>query len=148
MMRAISSKREPISVPLPAITSNRTVVFMPGNKISFKHSTIYSMPWSTPCSTWLPGWKLYIWPGKYSMRSKSSFMDCLAKARKSSFAAHGLYVYGAWANKVPKLCSFIYAPRLFISSKSIARIPPPRGLRVKYWNVLPPILVASFPIFK
>ena len=82
------------------------------------------------------------------MRSKSSVMACFAKARKSSLAAHGLYVYGAWANKVPKLCSFIYALRLFISSTSRARMLPPRGLRVKYWNVLPPILVASFPICK
>lgn len=50
-----SSKREPTSLPLPAIVSSSTVVVCSGSRIWFSVSAICAMPVSTPCPTWLPG---------------------------------------------------------------------------------------------
>ena len=63
-----------------------------------------------------------------------------------SSAAHGLSVYGACATMGPipfSAAKALYAAISFMSSGFAA---PPRGLRVKNWNVFAPIDSASRPI--
>ena len=100
-----SSKLLPISVPFPAIVSSSTVVVCSGFRALLIISDIYSMPTSTPCFTWLPGWKLYKLFGTFCNLLKSSSKVCIANSLLLSSAAQAFKVYGAWANNLANLFS-------------------------------------------
>lgn len=51
-------KPAPISLPLPAMVSRRTVVRRSGVTTRSSMAAIWRQPVSTPWPTWLPGWKL------------------------------------------------------------------------------------------
>ena len=80
---------------------------------------------------WLPGWKLYTFPGRCSIRFRSSASVMRANSRVCSSLEQGLMVYGAWATSVPKPFSAASARNAATSAGSMALALLPRGLRVK-----------------
>ena len=113
------------------MVSSSTVEVCPGVSMAFSVAAISVMPVSTPCPVWLPGWKLYTFPGTYSIRSRSSAMVSRANSRVRSSLEQGLMVYGAWATSVPNPFSLASARNASASLGSMALALLPRGLRVK-----------------
>jgi len=65
---------------------------MSGHMTASSWAAMRAMPASIPCPTWLPGWKLYMLPGRSSMRARSSRMTSRAKARVLASAEQGFRV--------------------------------------------------------
>ena len=113
------------------MVSSRTVVRRPGVRMAFSVSAIWPIPVSIPCPVWLPGWKLYTFPGRCSIRFRSSASVMRANSRVCSSLEQGLMVYGAWATSVPNSFSAASARNAATSAGSMALALLPRGLRVK-----------------
>ena len=69
-----------------------------------------------------------------------------ANSLASSLSEHRLRVYGAWATILAKPFLSMRSIRAFASAGSMGFALPPRGLRVKNWNVFAPMDTASLPM--